>query len=254
MALIWQENSNSNEYQIRSAGKSLRLYRNGVFHTQYHPQRIVTGDIWELLLLASLNIPANARVLVLGVGGGAIINLLNYFVKPAHIDVLDIDETILELCKRFFLSEKENVSFYCADARQWVSKKGKSKGKTTATGYDLIIEDVFGEQDGQPKRIFPFDKPWLEELDALLDKTGRLVTNFETSAQYRNSPAIQDPQVLQKLAFKSAIRFSSPRYQNNIVMFAKTDIQGGDVRKTILETPLLRKQHKHYYLRTIKLS
>ncbi len=254
MALIWQEIREGNDYQIRTAGKSLRLYRNGVFHTQYHPEKIVTGDIWELLLLASLNIPDNARVLLLGVGGGAVINLLNHFVKPKHIDVVDIDENILELCQRFFLKESNNVNFYCDDAGKWINSAASKKKGSKQGSYDLIIEDVFGEEGGQPKKIFDFNDAWLRSLDTLLDKNGRLVMNFESPAQFRLSSAIQNLSALKKLGYKSAIRFSSPRYQNNIAMFAKMTVESGDIRKTILEDSLLKKQQKHYYLRTIKLS
>ena len=55
------------------------------------------------------------------------------------------------------------------------------------------------------------------------------------------------------LGYESLIRFSSPRYQNNIVLFAKGIIESSEIRDIILETPLLKRQQKHYYLRNIKL-
>ena len=139
MALIWQGNSQGNQYKVTSAGKSLRLYRNGVFHTQYHPERIITGDIWELLLLASLNLPENARVLLLGLGGGAVVNLLNHFENLAQVDVVELDGTMIKLCKRFFLERKDRINFYESDAGEWVQQHASSGDFES---YDLVIEDI----------------------------------------------------------------------------------------------------------------
>lgn len=249
MALIWQKkvsqaDGSLNDYQIRTAGKSLRLYRNKVFHTQYHPERIVTGDIWELLLLASLNIPKGSRVLVLGAGGGAIVNLLQYFVSPKHIDVIDLDPTILYLCNEFFLSQKNNVNLIASDAKCWLENQSKAHQK-----YDLIIEDLFGEEKGQPIKAFPLDKSWLTLLSKHLSKSGRLVINFESSKELMCSPAFQTKGLLTQQGFLSFIRFSSPRYQNNIALFARSQIYSADIREQILKDKLLSKYNSSYYMR-----
>lgn len=250
MALIWQKqvlqtDGTRNDYQIRNAGKSLRLYRNKVFHTQYHPERIVTGDIWELLLIASLHIPTQCRVLVLGAGGGAIINLLQYFLSPKHIDVIDLDPTILYLCERFFLTQKNNVHLIEADAKHWLEQQ-KSHVK-----YDLIIDDLFGEDAGQPKKAFVFDELWLTLLVKHLQPKGRLVINFESSEQLLTSPVLKSKTLLANYGFQSGLRFSSPRYQNNIALFARTKIASSAIRQCILENNLLRKQNTNYYIKTL---
>lgn len=250
MALLWQEKCQGNHYKVTCAGQSLRLYRNGVFHTQYHPERIITGDIWELMLLASLHIPQQARVLLLGAGGGAMLNLLNHFLSPAIIDVVDMDATVLELCQRFFLKRKDNVIFHEADARQWLKTFGSlHKGQF----YDLIVEDLFGEQNGQPLKAFEFSESWLTLLNRQLKHSGSLVVNFESSRQLRESPAIQESTCLQKLGFKTVIRFSSPRYQNNIALFAKTVLSSSEIRQTISQDALLRKQKENYYIRQLAI-
>lgn len=251
MALIWQKqvlqaDGSKNDYQIRNAGKSLRLYRNKVFHTQYHPEKIVTGDIWELLLIASLQIPQHSRVLVLGAGGGAIINLLQYFLTPKHIDVIELDPTILYLCERFFLSQKNNVSLIESDAEFWLLQQQKAHPK-----YDLIIDDLFGEEAGQPKRAFVFNETWLKLLVKHLHPKGRLVVNFESSRQLLNSSLIKSKTQLALHGFQSCIRFSSPRYQNNIALLARSEIHSTDIRQSILENSLLRKQNSNYYMKTI---
>ena len=51
MALLWERRVEGTLYQVRSAGRTRRLYTNGVFHSQYNPVRPVTGSVWDLLLL-----------------------------------------------------------------------------------------------------------------------------------------------------------------------------------------------------------
>ena len=71
MSIIWQKTAGSDKYEVRTAGNSMRLYRNGVLHTQYNPRRPVSGNLWDLLLIpAFFHEPDTIRrVLVLGVGG-----------------------------------------------------------------------------------------------------------------------------------------------------------------------------------------
>ena len=54
MAIVWQRKIKGRDYQVRSAGKSLRLYTEGVFHTQYNPDHLLSGGIWDLLALPAL--------------------------------------------------------------------------------------------------------------------------------------------------------------------------------------------------------
>ncbi len=74
MALIWQKQNHATDYRVVRAGASIRLYRNGVLHSQWNPRQPVKGNLWELFLLSSLgNEGALKRALVLGLGGGAVV-------------------------------------------------------------------------------------------------------------------------------------------------------------------------------------
>ncbi|HHH44614.1 MAG TPA: class I SAM-dependent methyltransferase, partial [Gammaproteobacteria bacterium] len=87
MSLVWQKQADGVDYQVRRAGRTLRLYTNGVFHSQYNPARPVTGSVWDLLLVPAFFYPPAElqRILVLGVGGGAVIQNLRRFVQPQQI-------------------------------------------------------------------------------------------------------------------------------------------------------------------------
>ncbi len=75
MAIVWSKKVAETRYEVRSAGSPLRLYTDGVFHSQYNPEQLLTGHVWDLLMLPAFFYPKNTikRVLVLGVGGGAVV-------------------------------------------------------------------------------------------------------------------------------------------------------------------------------------
>ena len=49
MAIVWQDTRDGTHYQVRTAGKTLRLYTDGVLHSQYNPVKRLTGSVWDLL-------------------------------------------------------------------------------------------------------------------------------------------------------------------------------------------------------------
>jgi len=71
MAVIWQKKIAGTHYEVRSAGQTRRLYTNGLCHSEFNPQKLVTGSIWDLLVLPALFYKPGhiKKVLMLGVGG-----------------------------------------------------------------------------------------------------------------------------------------------------------------------------------------
>ena len=51
MAILWQKTVDQNRYEIRTAGKTRRLYTNGVCHSEFNADKIFTGSVWDLLIL-----------------------------------------------------------------------------------------------------------------------------------------------------------------------------------------------------------
>ena len=54
MAILWSRQIAGVNYQVRTAGQTRRLYTDGVFHSQYHPGRMYTGGVWDLLMMPAL--------------------------------------------------------------------------------------------------------------------------------------------------------------------------------------------------------
>lgn len=181
MALIWQRQLGSVLYQLRTAGGSKRLYSNGVLHTQYNPSKILGGGVWDLLTMAAMFQPVAAmQVLVLGVGGGAVIGQLKQLLPQANIIGIDIDANHLTLARQQFGVHGSGITLLEADAKLWLQYYKGPK-------FDLIVDDLFGHHDGEATRAFPVDEFWAVSLLKHLEAEGSLAVNFESPAQRRAS-------------------------------------------------------------------
>ncbi|WP_334078998.1 spermidine synthase [Microbulbifer sp. M83] len=194
MALVWERHLEGNHYQVRSHGASVRLYTNGVFHSQWNPRDPLKGSLWELLLLPAFFRDARQlrSVLVLGVGGGAVIRLLQRFVGPERIVGVDLDPVHLDVARNYFGagSGTGQIELVCADAREFMADT-----TSRASQYDLVIDDLFGHIDGEARRTVPVDPAWCHRLLGSLSPAGVLVGNFgsrrEMLASGWRSPGIR---------------------------------------------------------------
>lgn len=220
MAILWQKNLNGTRYEVRTAGKTHRLYTDGVFHSQFHPTRPTTGGIWDLLMLPALLYHPKKirRVLVLGVGGGAVIRQLHRYIEPAEIVGVELNPVHLEVAQRFFGVDSSMAQLYQADAIQWVRDYVGPK-------FDMIIEDLFREEEGEPVRAVAADISWCRSLSKLLTRDGMLVMNFIDRPEMRHSECLSKQNISRE--FKSAFQFTLPLYENVIVALLKmaTDVR-----------------------------
>ena len=226
MAILWQKNLKGIRYEVRTAGMTRRLYTNGVFHSQYHPTRATTGGIWDLLMLPAFFFPPHRirRVLVLGVGGGAVIRQLHRYIEPAEIVGVELNPVHLEVAERFFGVAKAMAQLHVADAVQWV-------GEYRGPKFDMIIEDLFGEKEGEPVRAVSADIEWCRRLGKLLTPEGMLVMNFIDRAEMRHSECLNRHNLARN--FKSAFQLTRPLYENIIVALLKTARESRDLRANL---------------------
>ena len=93
MALIWETEQDGVRYEVRRAGQTLRLYANGVQHSEFHPNRLLTGSVWDLLWLpALLHEPARfRRASWLGLGGRSRIRTIRKLLYPDALIVVALE-------------------------------------------------------------------------------------------------------------------------------------------------------------------
>jgi len=212
MAIIWKKTVGDTTYEVRSAGFSTRLYTDGVFHSQYNEKSGLSRGIWDLLMLPLFFNPEGARrILVLGVGGGAVIRQILFHAKPEQVVGIEINPVHLHIARRFFGVRDARVQLLQADAVAWVEQY---QGEP----FDLVIDDLFTESAGEPVRAVAADGLWAEKLYALLRAGGTLVVNFISRRQLNGSGFARPGSRLRKRV-KSAFGFFLPRYENEIGAF-----------------------------------
>lgn len=230
MSIVWQKTSGQDRYELRSAGKSLRLYRNGVLHTQYNSFRPISGNLWDLLLVPAFFYKPETirRVLVLGVGGGAVIRLLNQFVRPDEIVGVELNPLHIHIARRFFGVGLRQARLVRADAVQWVKDY-------RGPAFDMIVDDLFGEENGQPKRSVIADNDWLILLRSLLASRGVLAMNFATRTELKQCACFHDFDVQKR--FGSAFQLNKPQYENIIAVFLTQSVTSRELRRNLAREP-----------------
>lgn len=231
MALLWEHHQAGTHYQVTQAGNSIRLYSNRVFHSQWNASMPVCGQLWESLLLPAffLEVDKPLRVLLLGVGGGAVVNLLNHFLTIEHLDGVELDPVHLKIARRWFKSKKTNVNYHCAEAVSWVrSYRGPR--------FDLIIEDLFGSDvNGEVLRAVPAHEKWLRLLGRNLKRDGVLCMNFESIRQAKK--AWQTARVATDLTCAGLL--TSKRNENVIALLRRTELNVKHFKQNLYRWPEL---------------
>ena len=218
MSLLWEHANQNTHYSVRSAGESIRLYSNGVFHTQWNPRRPFAGGVWDCLSLPALyRIPAKQqRVLVLGLGGGAVVHQLNSLLPGVDITAVEIDPIHIQVARDWFGITDDMANIVEADAVSWLtSYKGE--------GFDYIVDDLFGHLSSDVKRSHQLDTSWLNSIGACLNTDGTLVCNCESTKELKSSLASYRGQ-----GFVAAYNWHLPNYDNAIGVFLRESVDSKD--------------------------
>ncbi len=246
MAIVWSRTTGGSHYEIRSAGRSVRLYKNGVFHSQWNPARPLAGGVWDLLFIPALfaNQPVSS-VLVLGVGGGACLRLYRQLLDVSKVVGVELDQIHLQVAARFFGLNDRHVKLHCADALEWVPQYRGS-------GFDVVVEDLFTERDGEPERVAQADEVWFAALLRLINPGGILIVNFEDAAQMRASiPAYERVVKAPALAYQ----FSQPSYGNCVCAFLSSPQKPAALRARLEQVmtpfPAARKSAQRFRVRRV---
>ena len=232
MAVLFHKQQGGHTYEVRSAGRTRRLYTDGVFHSQYNPVHGVTGSVWDLLFLPAMMLPPERlrRVLVLGVGGGAVIHMLNRFAAPESIMGIELNKIHLQVAKKFFDLRYPNLQLIQANAIEWlIDYDGEP--------FDLIIDDLYGEDDGEPSRAIAADSSWFDILLDKLSPQGMLVLNFVNRQEWRASGYFEEEFVRE--ALPSVFRFTTPTCHNQVVALAREPVDAKGFRTRLRQYPQL---------------
>ena len=172
------------EVEVRRYDSTTELWRDGILHTSYCADEPVTGDVWDCLALPSILLPRRPqRALILGLGGGAALNLLSKYQQCPQIVAVDLSPVCIDIFDRFFrdCDSGSEIELVQKDARLFVEEyQGEA--------FDYLVDDVCCEdEDGEPVRAIEFDETWYGNLCQLMTPESVLVANFGDSDERMSS-------------------------------------------------------------------
>jgi spermidine synthase len=167
---------------IKRFGKN-ELYVNGIQQSGPYTVRL-----WKTGLQTVFDRPPKIvkNILIFGVGGGTLFEILFRQFPDAHITAIDIDKQIIELYKTYFLIENHsNLTLLPVDAKKYIVDIIRTKNT-----YDLIIVDLY---IGNDVPEFVTDGSFLTSLKRITATGGIFIWNyFSVHNQSRNSRMLLD--------------------------------------------------------------
>ncbi len=242
MALVWRREVAGVNYEVRSAGQTLRLYTNNVFHSQYNPRQLLTGHVWDLLMLPAFFYPTGhiKRVLVMGVGGGAVIHQLRHFAQVVSITGVELNPVHISIARRFFGLKGKVIQLIEADAIEWLKNYRGPE-------FDMIIDDLFAELDGEPVSVVEANPGWFKLMLKHLSADGVIVRNFIDRKSLLNSAPLTSRSIAR--CFSSVFQLTSHYNENFVGVFLRCESTSRYLRKRLQETPGLNPDRKSCRLR-----
>jgi len=133
--------------------------------------------IWKkgIKQLSNYPIIQLSNCLVLGLGGGSVVKVVNKHFPKARISAIEIDPMMIKLGKKYLgLSEYKNLEIKITDAFKWLQGKELS-GLNHLTKFDLILVDLYvGRKTPRDLQSLVF----LERIKSLLSQNGIVTFNF----------------------------------------------------------------------------
>jgi len=137
--ILHEEESRYQFIQVVERGGARRLYLNeGVaVHSVYRRDTVLTGGLWDALLVIPALLDREPRSLaVLGNAGGTVARAYGVFWPEVEIDGVEIDPAVSDVGLRLFgMGENQRLRVVDADARPFLRR--------TDRRYDLIIVDAY---------------------------------------------------------------------------------------------------------------
>lgn len=139
------------------------------------PDRLIF-DYTRATMAALYLVPAPQRILIVGLGGGAMPRAFQQAVPGVNVDVVELDPGVVAAARRYFdYQEGGNVITYTQDARLFVRNQALKNIR-----YDLIVMDAF-DKDYIPEHLLT--REFFIQVRQVLAPGGMIAANtFASSA------------------------------------------------------------------------
>ncbi len=188
----------------------------------------------KLMFAALLINDKPLRVLIIGLGGGALPRAINQYIPDAVIDVVDIDpDVVLAAEKYFFFDPGDRIKIHISDGRAFIKNVAL---ETPDKKYDLIVMDAFNSSS-IPKHLTT--KEFLRELMVILDPDGVVAANVLTDNKLFHS-------ILKtyRKVFKRCYLFMGGRAQNAVFVSPGPDAPDLDNKQVEIKAKSLQQLYR----------
>ncbi|MEM0149870.1 MAG: fused MFS/spermidine synthase [Candidatus Micrarchaeaceae archaeon] len=173
--LVYAFQRQTRQYSITSKGKKVEIIKyhdgtrevryNGVVYSRISPNSILTHSYWDYFLPLAYAYE-NARVLMIGLGGGTIAYQLEKALAPiSKFDIVEVDQDMINLARLFYPDMRANI--IKGDGLEYIKDK---RGQ-----YDMIILDAYINYSIPAAFI---SKAFIDDACAALSSNGILAINY----------------------------------------------------------------------------
>ena len=128
---------------------------------------------YQAMLLALLFNPEPRQIMMLGLGGGAMVHSLLAYSDNSQIRVAELRKEVYQTAVDFFqLPDDPRLEIAITDAGDYLQRQNKS--------VDLIFTDIYSDQGMQQQQL---DRDYLSDCYRLLSDEGILVLNLWDQGQ-----------------------------------------------------------------------
>ena len=156
--------------ESKYSGKLEITWYNGKKHLNSSNANYSYGSLQRILKfgLKKINLSKVNSVLILGLGGGSVIETLRQdFNYSGLIEAVEIDPVIIDIAKtEFGIEQNETLKIHCTDAYEFVKDHYKT--------FDLIIVDLYIDLD-VPNKFLDFE--FWDNILALKNSSGSIIFN-----------------------------------------------------------------------------
>ena len=175
--ILARERSSYNDIYVIRKGDYRELWFKGNDGDYFLQSRVDIGRqkqlalVYSNMMMASLLFcPNPRRLLMVGLGGGSVTNFLSKWFPDLKIDVVEIDEKVIEISKKyFFLKESNRYRIFQEDGRVFIkNRKGQEQ-------YDWIVLDAF-KSGSIPYHLKTYE--FYKEIRSVLKPNGVVGSNL----------------------------------------------------------------------------
>lgn len=192
------------------------------------PKKLVFN--YTKLAFSSLLLIDNPKnVLIIGLGGGTLSNMIHELYPKAHIENVEIDPAVIKVARDYFnFIETDKVTAKVQDGRIFIKRAALKKQQ-----FDWIILDAFNG-DYIPEHLLT--KEFFEEIKSVLAEDGIVAANtFSSSKLYEHESATYHA------VFGDFINVTANNNSNRIILagYNKTPTEQQIAQRVKQLTPLL---------------